>query len=73
MGKQWDERLDVPRFRKAFTILAQTRSMWPSPKDFLEALPPRDQLALTKQTIPANPARAEAAINEIAILLRMPK
>lgn len=72
-NKVWDEQLDAPRFRKAFTILAQTSTVWPNPKTFLEALPPREQLALTKQHIPADPARAEAAINEIAKLLRMPK
>lgn len=72
-GKVWEEHLDAPRFRKAFTVLAQTRSVWPTPKDFMEAMPGREQLALTKQTIPADPARAEAAIAEIAKLLRMPK
>ena len=69
----WEEQLDAPRFRKAFTILAQTRNVWPSPKDFMDALPARDQLALTKQTIPADPARAQAALDEIARMLRMPK
>lgn len=69
LGKEWDERLDATRFRKAFTILAQTSSMWPTPKAFLEAMPARDQLALTKQAIPADPAKAEAAMDEIAQLL----
>lgn len=65
----WDERLDAPRFRKAFVTLAKTRTHWPAPTHFMEALPPREQLALTKQTIPADPERAAAAIAEVQRLL----
>lgn len=70
-GRVFDERLDAPRFRAAFVTLAGTRTSWPAPLHFIEAMPPREQLALTKQTIKADPARAERAMNEIARSLRM--
>lgn len=67
----FDERLDKPRFRGAFATLARTRTTWPAPLHFMEAMPAREQLALTKQTIKADPARAERAMHEIARELRM--
>jgi hypothetical protein len=69
-GRVWDQQLDAPRFRKAFVILARTRTSWPAPVHFLEAIPPREQLALTKQPIPADPERAAAAIAEVERMLR---
>lgn len=68
-GRVWDEQLDGPRFHKAFVKLSQIRRTWPAPADFLEALPPREQLALTKQPIKANPERAEQAARELAGVL----
>ncbi len=65
----FDEHLDAERFRKAFVTLARVRTTWPAPRDFLEALPARGQLALTKQPIKADPERAAAALAEIAALL----
>lgn len=72
MNRQWDECQDAPRFRKAFATLGQTRSSWPAPRDFLEALPPRAELKALPAK-PSDPARAQACIDEIARLLRMPK
>lgn len=54
-GRVWEQEPDAPRFRRAFVKLSQTRRQWPAPADFLEALPPREQLVLTKQPIPADP------------------
>ena len=65
----WDQQLDTPRFRKAFTNLIKNRRQWPSPADFMEAMPPREQLALTKQPIKANPERAAQAAQELASFL----
>ncbi len=67
----WDERLDAPRFRKAFVKRAQIRRVWPAPADFMDALPTREQLAITKQPIPASPARVNAAVAEVANLLHI--
>ena len=69
-GRVFDEQLDAPRFRKAFVTLAATRTSWPAPADFLTALPERDQLAIAKTPIKADPARAAAACAEIAAALR---
>ena len=70
-GKAWDRDLDTPRIRHAFVVVSATARRWPAPAEFLEAVPRhREQLALTKQHIPADPAKAEAAIAEIEALLR---
>lgn len=71
-GRVWDQELDAPRFRKAFVKLSQIRRTWPAPADFMEALPPREQLAITKQPIKASPERAARAYEELVKLLRMP-
>jgi len=38
-NRAWEYHRDVPRIRAAFVTLAQTRTQWPAPKQFLEALP----------------------------------
>lgn len=68
--RAFDRGLDAPRFRHAFVTLAATRTTWPAPMHFIEAMPRRDQLALTKQHIPADPAKAAAAIAEVSEILR---
>jgi hypothetical protein len=68
-GREFDEAVDAPRFRKAFLTLAGQVS-WPKPTDFLTALPDRDQLALSKTAIKADPARAAAAIAELTEILK---
>lgn len=72
-GKAWDEALDRDRFAPGFRkLIASGLTRWPQPVKLLELLPPREQLALTKQTIPAAPERAQAAMAEIATLLQTP-
>lgn len=73
-GRVWDQQLDAPRFRKAFTKLAQTRQAWPAPAHFLEAMPPREQLALTKQPITSAPdsPQVRAMLDRIGKMLRIP-
>lgn len=39
-GREWDEARDVKRFQTAFMVLASEINRWPSPKDFLDVLPP---------------------------------
>lgn len=74
-GKVWEQEFDAPRFRKAFVTLSQTRRQWPAPADFFEAIPPREQLAITKQPLPADPdsPQMKKRFEEIATVLRMPK
>lgn len=70
LNRSFDAQLDAPRFRKAFVTLAATRTSWPAPADFLTVLPERDQLALARESVKADPARAAAACAEIAAALR---
>jgi hypothetical protein len=65
-GRVFDRQL-----RKAFVNLAGNRTSWPAPAHFVEAMPPREQLALTKQPIPADPERAAAAIAEVERMLKL--
>lgn len=37
----WDTNLDMPRIHAAFVQLAATAEAWPSPAEFIRALPPR--------------------------------
>lgn len=69
-GRVWDRQLDAPRFRKSFVTLMKNRRQWPSPADFMDAMPPREQLALTKQPIKASPERAAQAAAELEAFLR---
>lgn len=71
-GRAFDRELDTPRIRRAFVSLSATRTTWPAPAHFVDALPPREQLALTRQSNPADPERAAAAMAEIAELLKKP-
>ena len=64
-GREFVQKLDAQRFRKAFVALAGG-VRWPTPRDFIAALPERDQLRLAKTPIKADPARAAAACAEIA-------
>lgn len=71
-GRVWERGLDAPRFRAAFLRLSKNRRSWPAPADFLEAIPPRNTLAITKQPIKAAPDRARRAALELADLLGLP-
>ncbi len=72
-GREFDQQLDAPRFRRAFAVLCRDCRQWPLPSSLLEAMPPREQLAITKQPIKANPERAEQAARELASFLGMRK
>jgi len=38
-GKDWQQERDRPRFQAAFRTLVQACTQWPSPRQFLDALP----------------------------------
>lgn len=69
-NRVWDMTPDAPRFRAAFSTLCASRKSWPVPQDLIDAMPPREQLALTKQPIKANPERAAQAAAELEGFLR---
>lgn len=69
-GRSWDEARDRARFRAAFLTLANTREQWPTPKHFIEAMPPvPPPLALAKEHRPASPQQRAAAIEKIRTML----
>ncbi|XTQ92579.1 hypothetical protein ACQR5W_11710 [Xanthomonas sacchari] len=70
-GRVWEQEPDSPRFRDGFATLCATRKSWPVPQDLIDAMPPRKQLAITKQPIKASPERAARAYEELGNLLRM--
>ena len=45
-GRSWEQGRDVSRIRAAFLTLATTCDRWPSPKQFLSALPDSTQLRI---------------------------
>ena len=70
-GRVWNQELDAPRFKAAFAVLCRQSRAWPLPSGLLDAMPAREQLALTKQPIPADPARAQREMQRVAEMLRM--
>lgn len=68
-GRQWEQELDAPRFRRGFATLCRSRRAWPVPQDLLDALPPREQLQIARESRKADPERAAAAMAEVESLL----
>lgn len=74
-GISWDERLDSPRIKMAFRLLAARLERWPAPKHLLEVLPARPE----PRKLPAPPAteadreRARVMLASITKKLRMPQ
>lgn len=70
-GRVFNEMTDVSRFRRAFTKLISTRRTWPSPQDFLDALPkmekPREARALVDES---SRERVNAMLNSFAKRMR---
>lgn len=54
-GRVFDRDLDAERIRAAFVTLASTRTSWPAPTHLMDAMPPRDQLALPPARDPNDP------------------
>ncbi|XQA74626.1 hypothetical protein ACM9XA_03555 [Xanthomonas sacchari] len=73
-GRVWEQEPDSPRFRDGFATLCATRKSWPVPQDLIDAMPPRKQLAITKQPITSAPdsPKVKAMMDRIGAMLRMP-
>ena len=67
--RAYDEARDAPRFRAAFLTLAQTRTNWPAPRHFLDALPRVERAALGYEVKPASREEAAAAIARCRAML----
>ena len=71
-GRTWDERRDAGRVQAAFRTLGRTMRRWPSPAEFLDALPRVEQTAIgyevkpvTHEEAAANIARLKAMLGEV--------
>lgn len=53
-GMKWERERDAPRIRKAFATLAKTRTTWPAPLHFREALPAIEQKAIGYEVKPVS-------------------
>jgi hypothetical protein len=68
LNRAWDEERDAPRFRRAFATLSATRKQWPSPADFLEAIPAHEP----QQALPppvCSPEQAKANLAKLQAIL----
>ena len=67
----WDQARDTPRIRQAFATLTRTRTTWPAPIHFREALPRFEQVGIGYEVKPLPPEQAQARLDGIrAQLLR---
>lgn len=69
-GRYWSPSLDAPRFQAAFRKLAQVSTKWPSPAEFLAAIPAREQLAIKRETTKASPEQAQRHFEALGKLLK---
>jgi hypothetical protein len=64
--RDWQQDRDTPRIRGAFSTLARICDSWPSPRKFLEALPPSSQLRITGAgERPADPPELVATLRNL--------
>lgn len=65
-GRSWEEARDASRIRAAFLTLAQTRTQWPGPLHFLQALPDSTQLRIAGPGAkPADPPELREALDAV--------
>lgn len=69
-GMKWDRERDTPRIRQAFVTLANTRTTWPAPFHFREALPKIEVRALGYEVKPSSPERVSQVMAEVELLVR---
>lgn len=62
----WDAQRDIPRLRTAFSRMLTACRAWPSPREFLDYIPPAEQKQITYKPTPANPAKVQAIMNQLA-------
>lgn len=69
-GRAWDRNRDTERVAAAFRTLARTSRRWPSPADFLDALPDVPApLAIAYERKPASEAAKRACEQAVRSLL----
>ena len=68
-GRSWDERRDAERVRAAFRTLGRTVRRWPSPAEFLDALPRVEQTAIGYEVKPVSEEEKAANIARLKAML----
>ncbi len=69
-NRVWDQAMDGPRFRAAFLTMMAECTQWPTPKLFVESMPPRPQLKALPAT-PPDPERVQKLMDELAKELKL--
>lgn len=72
-GREWDEVRDAARFQKAFMALANEMNRWPSPKDFLDVLPPPPEPLMLEhryQPTAAEKSKGKANLNRLQSIIK---
>jgi hypothetical protein len=63
-NRVWDQAMDGPRFRHAFLSMMAECAQWPTPKQFVESMPPRPQLKALPPK-PVDQAKVQKMIDEL--------
>lgn len=69
-GRTWSEGRDTGRVQSAFRTLGRTARRWPSPAEFLDAMPRVEQTAIGYEVKPVTPEEAAANIARLKAMLR---
>lgn len=64
-GMSWEQDRDEARIAKTFRILERTRTEWPLPRNFLEALVPTGSPRIRQEPRPLSRAEAQRRIDSI--------
>lgn len=64
-GRAWKESRDAARLRAGFRTLSRTARRWPSPAEFLDAVPRIEQAAIGYEAKPLTPDEARQRIADL--------
>lgn len=64
-GRGFNQQRDEPRIQEGFRRLMATATVWPTPRQLLEAMPPLASSAPTQRRLPSDEKR-ESAMRHIA-------
>ena len=68
-NRVWDQQMDGPRFHAAFLTLMAECEQWPTPKQFVQSMPPRPELKALPPK-PVDQAKVQKMIDELGDALR---
>lgn len=71
-NREWDQEKDGHRFRAAFLGMMADCTQWPTPRQFVDSMPPREQAkALPPKGV--DQERVRAMLDELADAFRIPR